>query len=1086
MVRSKKNKIGSLVMVGAIIAANTSSIYANSNNIVKNENLIPILEKTNILKGNGMDQFLKGCETKDGGYIACGFSSSKNLGFGHKGEGDAILVKYDEKGNQEWFKTFGTTGGDEFRDIKQTKDGGYIAVGELDKKCLLAKYDEKGNQEWFKTFGNSRKNSLQSVKQTKDGGYIVTGYSDDKNLGFPNKGGCDAIIVKYDEKGNQKWINSFGNSESDYYECVIETKEGDYIAVGYTDNYKKGKRYDGIIAKYNEKGNQEWLKSFEGNGGDILNTIIETKDGGFIVGGESDSKDIGIELKGDKDAVLIKYDKQGNQEWLKSFGGNDYDSFQGIYETLDGNYMIVGRSSSDDIGCNIIEDAGIIVKTDSKGNAKYATGIDNKAFRSISRLNDGRFAVSGTEWKTWGADVFYFREGIENKKPSINLKEEYKDKIEIEKGKTDTDFLRFVTATDQEDGDISKNIKVDTSKLDVNKEGEYTITYSVADSEGATTTLDANVKVVRVNKKPFIALKKEYKDKIEIEKGKTNTDFLSFVTATDQEDGDISKDIKVDTSKLNVNKEGEYIITYSVADSEGATTTLDANVKVIKSKELIGEAPSINASDKVIKVGSNFYPFRGITANDKEDGDITGFIKLKYNELDTEKVGDYKIVYTVTDKDNNTVEKSINVKVKDFGEKPVINAPDITLEKGQAFNQMENITATDKEDGDISKNIKVIANNVDVNIPGNYIVEYSVKDRDDNISKHTRNVVIKEIDGLPTIKAKNLKVAQGSAIDLFKDITATDQNGNDISSSIKIEKLDLNINEKGLYHVIYSANDKDGNIGTRAVTIKVVTPPQIIAEDLIIPVNNETLETKPVKEEKIASKFLKLLAINNVSYAEDNTKSNKGFDPLNYATAKDSEDGDISDELEVVSSNVNPNKTGTYTVKYAVTNSNNIKNEKDIAVKVVNPNDTYKGTTDKSSTDDNKGTTDKSSTDDNKGTTDKPSTDGNKGTTNKPSINDNEYIADKPSTDGNKETNDRPSIDDNKGITNKPSVDSNKGTTNKLSNVKNSNKEINKVSNDNSSTKNPKTGDEGIFASCITVILSATLLILRRRKAKVK
>ena len=955
MVRSKKNKIGSLVMVGAIIAANTSSIYANSNNIVKNENLIPILEKTNILKGNGMDQFLKGCETKDGGYIACGFSSSKNLGFGHKGEGDAILVKYDEKGNQEWFKTF----------------------------------------------GNSRKNSLQSVKQTKDGGYIVTGYSDDKNLGFPNKGGCDAIIVKYDEKGNQKWINSFGNSESDYYECVIETKEGDYIAVGYTDNYKKGKRYDGIIAKYNEKGNQEWLKSFEGNGGDILNTIIETKDGGFIVGGESDSKDIGIELKGGKDAVLIKYDKQGNQEWLKSFGGNDYDSFQGIYETLDGNYMIVGRSSSDDIGCNIIEDAGIIVKTDSKGNAKYATGIDNKAFRSISRLNDGRFAVSGTEWKTWGADVFYFREGIENKKPSINLKEEYKDKIEIEKGKTDTDFLRFVTATDQEDGDISKNIKVDTSKLDVNKEGEYTITYSVA-------------------------------------------------------------------------------------DSEGATTTLDANVKVIKSKELIGEAPSINASDKVIKVGSNFYPFRGITANDKEDGDITGFIKLKYNELDTEKVGDYKIVYTVTDKDNNTVEKSINVKVKDFGEKPVINAPDITLEKGQAFNQMENITATDKEDGDISKNIKVIANNVDVNIPGNYIVEYSVKDRDDNISKHTRNVVIKEIDGLPTIKAKNLKVAQGSAIDLFKDITATDQNGNDISSSIKIEKLDLNINEKGLYHVIYSANDKDGNIGTRAVTIKVVTPPQIIAEDLIIPVNNETLETKPVKEEKIASKFLKLLAINNVSYAEDNTKSNKGFDPLNYATAKDSEDGDISDELEVVSSNVNPNKTGTYTVKYAVTNSNNIKNEKDIAVKVVNPNDTDKGTTDKSSTDDNKGTTDKPSIDDNKGTTDKPSTDGNKGTTNKPSINDNEYIADKPSTDGNKETNDRPSIDDNKGITNKPSVDSNKGTTNKLSNVKNSNKEINKVSNDNSSTKNPKTGDEGIFASCITVILSATLLILRRRKAKVK
>ena len=378
-----------------------------------------------------------------------------------------------------------------------------------------------------------------------------------------------------------------------------------------------------------------------------------------------------------------------------------------------------------------------------------------------------------------------------------------------------------------------------------------------------------NIKNLK-NEKPSIALKDKYKDKIEIEKGKDDTNFLDFVTATDNEDGDISKNIKVDKSKLDVNKEGEYTITYSVKDSEGATATLDAKVKIIRVNKQIGEAPSINANDKVIRVGSNFYPFREISANDKEDGNLTGFIKLKYNELNTEKVGDYKLIYSVTDKDNNTTEKTINVKVKDFGEKPVITAFDITLEKGQAFNQMENISATDKEDGDISKNIKVVSNNVNVNVPGNYLVEYSVQDNDGNISKCTRNVIVKEIDGLPIINAQNLKVSKGSDLDLFKNISAKDQNGNDITSSIKIEKMNLNINEKGVYNVIYSANDKDGNIGTKSVTIKVVEAPKIIAEDLIIPVNNKVLEKKPEpKKEKPVSKFLRLLAMNNVSYAEE-------------------------------------------------------------------------------------------------------------------------------------------------------------------------------------------------------------------------
>ena len=354
---------------------------------------------------------------------------------------------------------------------------------------------------------------------------------------------------------------------------------------------------------------------------------------------------------------------------------------------------------------------------------------------------------------------------------------------------------------------------------------------------------------------------------------------------------------------------------------------------------------------------------------------------------------------------------------------------------------MENISATDKEDGDISKNIKVVSNNVNVNIPGNYLVEYSVQDSDGNISKCTRNVIVKEIDGLPIINAQNLKVAKGSELDLFKNISAKDQNGNDISSSIKIEKMNLNLNEKGVYNVIYSVNDKDGNIGTRSVSIKVVEAPKIIAEDLIIPVNS--------KSEEKAPRFMSFMAMNNISYAEEKedkfmADSSNGFNPLNYATAKDSEDGDISDELEVISTNVDPNKAGTYNVRYAVANSNNLKSEKDIKVKVIDPYE--KQDKDKvTNTDKDK----------------KPSTEDNKGDKDK----DKDKIT---NTDKDKKLSTEGNNQQQKSNDGKLKVEGNK-------NINNSN------------TVNPKTGDKGLFASFVTLGISSIFLVflnLRKKREK--
>ena len=83
---------------------------------------------------------------------------------------------------------------------------------------------------------------------------------------------------------------------------------------------------------------------------------------------------------------------------------------------------------------------------------------------------------------------------------------------------------------------------------------------------------------------------------------------------------------------------------------------------------LTNSKPIINASDKVIKVGNAFNPLEGVSASDKEDGNITSKIVVNENTVDISQQGIYKVVYSVTDSKNATTIKEIKVRVVGEGE----------------------------------------------------------------------------------------------------------------------------------------------------------------------------------------------------------------------------------------------------------------------------------------------------------------------------------------------------------------------------------------------------------------------------------
>ncbi|TVT09546.1 DUF5011 domain-containing protein [Enterococcus durans] len=147
-------------------------------------------------------------------------------------------------------------------------------------------------------------------------------------------------------------------------------------------------------------------------------------------------------------------------------------------------------------------------------------------------------------------------------------------------------------------------------------------------------------------------------------------DPLAGVTATDKEDGDLTSQIKV-TGKVDTAKEGNYPLTYSVTDSDG-NETIAKRVITVEKKEISNEKPQFfGVNNQTITVGESFDPLAGVTATDKEDGDLTSQITVT-GSVDTTKAGVYTLAYSVTDSDSNTThqERTITVKQKatvDFG-----------------------------------------------------------------------------------------------------------------------------------------------------------------------------------------------------------------------------------------------------------------------------------------------------------------------------------------------------------------------------------------------------------------------------------
>ena len=150
-------------------------------------------------------------------------------------------------------------------------------------------------------------------------------------------------------EGKLSWVKTFGGSNEDIAHAVIETKEGGFAVFGNTKSVdgdvtdKTIEESDLWLLKFNAEAELEWTKTYGGSGDDRGHSLIQMNDGGFMLLGYSQSEDgLGSNNEGQHDTWILRVDAQGVFMWERSFGYGGHDHAYSIIKTADGGSLFNG------------------------------------------------------------------------------------------------------------------------------------------------------------------------------------------------------------------------------------------------------------------------------------------------------------------------------------------------------------------------------------------------------------------------------------------------------------------------------------------------------------------------------------------------------------------------------------------------------------------------------------------------------------------------------------------------------------------------------------------------------------------------
>ncbi len=240
---------------------------------------------------------------------------------------------------------------------------------------------QTGFERWY---GDAADDGAFDVIETTDNGFALTGY-------YRSAPGAldDVWLIKTNASGDVIWTQTYGGADYDDGKSVRQTADGGYIIGGWTQSSGAGEK-DILLIKTDASGNVEWEKTYGGTDIDEAEAVRQTSEGGFIVAATSAT-----------DILLLKTDASGTIEWQRLFRkGVVFDMAGSVLQASDGGYVVVGG------GSHIW-----LFKTDANGDMLWEQVFPAPAGvgtgRAVRTTSDGGYIVTG--WVAvglWDHDIF--------------------------------------------------------------------------------------------------------------------------------------------------------------------------------------------------------------------------------------------------------------------------------------------------------------------------------------------------------------------------------------------------------------------------------------------------------------------------------------------------------------------------------------------------------------------------------------------------------------------------------------------------------------------------------------------------------
>ena len=160
--------------------------------------------------------------------------------------------------------------------------------------------------------------------------------------------------MKLDSRGKIEWQRTIGGQYADQLRAIIQTRDGGYLLAGYSNSPESGNKTekcygegDFFAVKLDKDGATEWQKAYGGEGDDQPYALLEAQDGNFILAGNSNSGNTGNKNASNKkgtDFWMLKIDTSGEIIWQQTYDIGETDLLTSAVENRDGTLLLAGYS----------------------------------------------------------------------------------------------------------------------------------------------------------------------------------------------------------------------------------------------------------------------------------------------------------------------------------------------------------------------------------------------------------------------------------------------------------------------------------------------------------------------------------------------------------------------------------------------------------------------------------------------------------------------------------------------------------------------------------------------------------------------